>query len=96
MELISSVKTMEEGNPFTGLKQNEDVDGFYNQRRNKSCRAITLSAWLALLSFTLLLVHAILAWIKEITSKEEFWSSADKMFQNYNYNFSVCNQSQTI
>jgi hypothetical protein len=31
----------------------------------------------------LLVVHAILAWIKELSTKDEFWNSADKMFHAY-------------
>ena len=68
-----------------------EVDGI-NSEPKKSCRAVSLSAWLAFLSFTLLVTHTFLAWIKEMSTKEEFWKSAKKMIQAFKQD--ACNKKK--
>ena len=49
----------------------------------KSCRAVTLSCWLALLTFIIVLAQTIVSMIKELSANNEFWDNAKELLSIY-------------
>jgi len=85
------------GNIFTRAKENidemnnnmdegeDEVSSF--PKRDKSCRALSLSCYLASLTFVIIIIQSTLSWLKDLTTKDEFWQSTQKflsMYDQYN------------
>lgn len=61
----------------------EETENQFSGKRVRSCRAITLTCWLAFLSFAVIIIHSILAAFKDLATKEEFWQSTNRMIASF-------------
>ena len=67
-----------------------DVENHGNDNASpnkKSCRALSLSCWVALLTFLILVFQNIFTLLKELSANERFWETANQymsMMEKYN------------
>ena len=79
MDLSTRVKTVFEPMMMSDPEREENNKG--SQPAAKSCRAVTLSCWLAFLTFIIVFTQSILSWLKDLTTKDEFWDNAERFFR---------------
>lgn len=64
-----------------------DVNDPHSKPDPKSCRMVTLSCWLAFLTFSVVIVQSAISLIKDLTRNEDFWQSAKHFMQLYNRSY---------
>lgn len=50
--------------------------------RAKTCKAATLSAWIALLTGLIVITHAVIALLDSLFENEKFWSHTEQLISN--------------
>ena len=74
--------------------EEDEVSSF--RKQEKSCKALSLSCYLASLTFIIIMLQSSLSWLKDLTTKDEFWESTQKfldMYDQYNKTMMEANSS---
>lgn len=83
-ELLASQTTEETTEETTNTMENGGETHTNSQgKRVRSCRAITLTCWLAFLSFAVIIINNVLAAFRDLATKEEFWQSTNRMIESF-------------
>jgi len=81
---------------MTDINNSLEEDEVSSLRKEKSCKALSLSCYLASLTFIIIMLQSSLSWLKDLTTKDEFWESTQKfldMYDQYNKTMMEANSS---
>ena len=64
-----------------------------NDHRARTCKAATLSAWVAFLTCSIVIFHAVMSLLDSLLLNEKFWQQTDQIVKTFADSKSLCQLS---
>lgn len=71
------------GFPRANIEEMEELTFENTHHRARTCKAATLSAWVAFLTCTIVIFHALMSLLDSLIVNEKFWQQTEKVFTAY-------------